>query len=187
MKDNALFRLVGQLIGDRRGVLAVEFALMLPILVLLTMSGVEIYRFILLNQKIERTSVTIADLTSQAKALTEDDLNNLLMVSSQVMNPFDLTVGGQIIVSSIGAKGGNPAQIDWQRTFGAATNTSALGNQGGTPALPAGFVVRDNENVIVAEVFYQYTPLIVSGVVDPVVLYNATFFRTRFESLDTLN
>ena len=158
-----------------------------PILSMLMLSGVEIAHFILLNQKIERASVTVADLTSQAESLSEGDLNSLFLVTTQVMSPFDLTDRGQVIVSSVGAKDGNPPRINWQRSFGVQTNSSAFGNEGGVPTFPPGFVVRDNENVIVAELYYGYAPLIVSGIVDPVTLYNVAYFKPRFESLDRLN
>lgn len=185
--DNALFRLFRRLCVERHGAIVIEFALVLPVLVLLTMSGGETFRFILLNQKVERASATVADLTSQAQTLSEGDLNNLFLVTNQVMSPFNINDGGQVIVSSIGAKGGEPPQINWQRSFGQQTNSSVLGVEGGVAKLPAGFVVRDNENVIVAEVYYPYAPFIFSGVIAPMTLYDATFFRPRFGSLDKLD
>lgn len=181
-----MFRLIRRFLNDHRGVVAVELAMVAPILAMLTLSGVEISRYILLNQKVERVSVTLADLTSQAAILTEADLNDLFQVTNQVMSPFDLTGDGQVIVSSIGAKNGNSPRINWQRSFGALTNGSALGVEGAIPTLPQGFVVRDNENVIVAEVYYLYAPFIVPDVIDPVTLYNDAYFRPRLGSLDSL-
>ena len=182
-----MLRLIRRLLVERCGAVAVELAMAVPILSMLTLSGVEITRFILLNQKIERASVTVADLTSQAESLSEGDLDSLFLVTTQVMTPFNLTGQGQVIVSSVGAKDGNPPRIGWQRSYGVLANSSAFGNEGGVPAFPSGFVVRDNENVIVAEVYYDYAPLVASGVIDPVTLYNVAYFKPRFGSLDTLN
>lgn len=182
-----MLRLIRRLLVERCGAVAVELAMAVPILSMLTLSGVEITRFILLNQKIERAAVTVADLTSQAEALSEGDLDSLFLVTTQVMTPFNLTGQGQVIVSSVGAKDGNPPRIGWQRSYGVLANSSAFGNEGGVPAFPSGFVVRDNENVIVAEVYYDYAPLVASGVIDPVTLYNVAYFKPRFGSLDTLN
>jgi len=182
-----MLRLIRRLLVERRGSIAVEFAMAASILSMLTLGGVEMTRFILLNQKIERASATVADITAQAESLTEGDLNDLFLVTAQVMTPFDLTDHGQVIVSSIGAKDGNPPRINWQRSMGALANASAFGNEGGVPAFPPGFVLRDNENVIVAEVYYGYVPLIVSGTIDPATLYNVAYFKPRFGSLDTLN
>jgi len=183
---NGMLRLIRRLLVDHRGVVAVELAMAAPILAMLTLSGVEIGRFILLNQKVERVSVTMADLTSQAESLSEGDLNDLFLVTGQVMSPFDLTGQGQVIISSIGAKNGNPPRINWQRSFGALSIASALGAEGANPTLPAGFEVRDSENVIVAEVNYQYIPFIVSDVIDPVTLHNEAYFRPRLGTLESL-
>ena len=129
--------------------------------------------------------ITVADLTSQAESLSEGDLNNLFLVTAQVMTPFNLTDQGQVIVSSVGAIDGNPPRIGWQRSYGALANSSAFGGDGSVPTFPPGFVVRDNENLIVAEVYYDYSPLIVSGVIDPVTLYNVAYFKPCFGSLDS--
>lgn len=187
MSENFLIRFVRRLREDHRGAIAVELALFAPVLVMLVTSGVELNRYILLSQKIERASVTIADLTSQAETLTEADLTSLFGVIGQVMKPYDLTGVGQVIVSSVGAENGNAPIINWQRSFGLTTNSSAFGAQGGVPTLPVGFVLRDGESVIVAEVFYDYTPIIVSNIIDPVTLYNVSYFRPRYGSLNRLN
>ncbi len=184
---NLALRLFRRLRDERRGAIAVEFALFAPMLVMLVTGGIEINRFILLNQKVERASVTVADLTSQAESLTESDITDLFQVIGQVVKPFDLTGVGKIIVSSVSARNGNSPRINWQRSFGALSNSSAFGGEGNTPTLPAGFVVRDNESLIIAEVFFNYTPIIVSNVVDPVTLYNVAYFRPRYGSLDQIN
>jgi len=181
-----MFKLIGRLLRDSRGAVAVELAMAVPIVAALTLSGVEIARFVMLNQKIERASVTVADLTSQAESLSEADLSDLFQISSQVLAPFETDGRIQVIVSSAGAISGNPARVNWQRSFGTSANSSTLGGQGAAATLPTGFTIRDNENVIVAEVYYGYVPLIVTGIIDPVTLYNVAYFRPRFSTLDTL-
>lgn len=187
MTVKTIIKEIQRLASDCRGAAAVELALIAPVLVALMLSGVEISRFILLNQKIERVSVTMADLTSQAESLTEADLDGLFQVSGHVMAPFDLMTDGQVIISSINAKDGNPAVISWQRSFGVLANASGFGGEGGAPTFTGGFSVNDNESLIVAEVYYTYEPLVISGVIDPVTLYNASYFQPRIGSLDTLN
>lgn len=171
---------------DRRGVLAVELAIAMPVVAGLLLSGIEVSRFVLLNQKIERATATMADLVSQAEILTGGDLNNYYSAARFVMQPYDLSVKGKVIVSSISAAGGNPAQINWQRAYGAGAGSSAYGMEGGNAAFPSGFLIRDGETVIVAEIFYSYRPLLVEEVMKPVSLYNHAIFRPRFSSLASL-
>ncbi len=184
--------ILGLLKRDRRGTLAVEMAMATPVVVGLLLSGIEITRYVLLNQKIERASATMADLVPQAQTLSEGGLANLYTATTYVLEPFDLAADGQVVVSSISASNGNPARINWQRSFGAGSGGSAFGVEGGTASLPTGFVVRDNETVVVTEVFYGFQPMffdtelvhtqLVAG-----DLYSFAVFRPRFSSLTTIN
>ncbi len=186
-------RVLGRLKRDRRGTLAVEMAVATPVVIGLLLSGIEVTRYVPLNQKIERASATMADLVSQAETLSEGGLANLYAATTYVLEPFDLAADGQVVVSSIGASNGNPARINWQRTFGAGGGSapgkggSAFGNEGGTASLPAGFVVRDNETVVVTEVFYDYVPAFMGTQLVAADLYSYAVFRPRFSSLTTIN
>jgi Flp pilus assembly protein TadG len=189
-------RVLGRLKRDRRGTLAVEMAIATPVVIGLLLSGIEVTRYVLLNQKIERASATMADLVSQAETLSEGGLANLFSATAYVMDPFDLVADGQMVVSSIsggdrrrGRRGrrGNQARINWQRSFGGGSGGSAFGVEGGTANLPAGFVVRDNETVVVTEVFYNYVPAFMGTQLVSRTLYNYAVFRPRFSSLETIN
>ncbi len=177
---------IRRLLRQRRGTLAVEIAMATPILAGLVLSGVEVTRFVVLNQKIERATVTMADLVSQAESLAEGDLANLFAATAFVMTPYDVAAEGRVVVTSIGASGGNPAQVNWQRAFGAGAGASAFGAEGGAASLPAGFVVRDSESVIAAEIYYDYQPMFFDSLVDPANLYSYAIFRPRFSALNAL-
>ncbi len=171
---------------DRDGSMAVELAFAIPVVLGLILSGVEITRFVLLNQKIERTTATVADLVSQAEALTGADVDALFSAGLFVMDPFDLTQDGDIVVSSIVGEDGT-ARVDWQRNLGQGAAGSRFGTVGGGAVLPAGFSVGDGESVVVAEVFYDYSPMftggsLVDGLVGEKELYGAALFRPRFTS-----
>lgn len=180
-------RVLGRLKRDRRGTLAVEMAVATPVVIGLLLSGIEVTRYVLLNQKIERTSATMADLVSRSETLSEGGLVNLFAATAYVMDPFDLAADGQLVVSSISAASGNPARINWQRSFGGGSGGSAFGVEGGTANLPVGFVVRDNETVVVTEVFYDYVPAFMGTELVARSLYNYAVFRPRFSSLATIN
>ena len=177
---------IRRLLGEGRGTLAVEFALATPILAGLVLSGIEVTRYVVLNQKIERATVSMADLVSQAESLAEGDLANLFAAAAFVMMPYDVAAEGRVVVSSIGASGGNPAQVNWRRVFGAGAGAGAFGAEGEAASLPAGFVVRDGESVIVAEVYYDFQPIFFDSLADPANLYSYAVFRPRFSALNTV-
>ena len=62
--------LLRRLSSDRRGGLIAEFAAAMPVLVLMLLGGVEVSRFALLNQKMDRLATAMGDLVAQAETLT---------------------------------------------------------------------------------------------------------------------
>ncbi len=182
-------RILGRLKRDRRGTLAIELAVAAPVVIGLLLSGVEVTRYVLLNQKIERTSATMADLVSQSETLSEGGLVNLFAATAYVMDPFDLAADGQLVVSSISGDDDDDdeARINWQRSFGGGSGGSAFGVEGGAANLPAGFVVRDNETVVVAEVFYDYVPAFMGTQLVARSLYSYAVFRPRGSSPNKIN
>lgn len=185
MSIGRLFRILAR---DRRGSLAVEVAMSIPIMVSLLLGGVEITRYVLLNQKVERASATMADLVSQAEKLSEEDLANLFIATRYTVEPFDLAGKGRVIISSI-AKSSSDADVRvvWQRAFGSGSGSSSFGAEGGAAVLPAGFTVRDGENIIVGEAFFDFVPVLGDDVLGNTTLHSHAVMRPRFGSLTTLN
>lgn len=171
---------------DSRGVLAVEFALTVPVLALILTAGVETARLVLVNQKVDRATATMADLVARSRQLAEGDLDSIYAASRYVMEPYDLDAGGTVVVTSISADGGAVPVVNWQRSFGAGGDASHFGSPGTAAVLPAGFQVRDSESVIVSEVFYPYAPLIANAVISGKDIYNYAIYRPRFVPLTSL-
>lgn len=157
----------------------------IPVIVLLVFSGIEITRFLLLNQKIERASATMADLVSQSENLSESALDNLFAAAGYVVAPYDIASDGRIVVSSLGGGEGG-ATVLWQRAFGAASGVSAIGTEGGPASLPAGFILRAGEAAIVAEVLFDYRPAFFDRVFEPSMLHATAIHRPRFGTLARL-
>tara|TARA_R110000787_G_scaffold211281_2_gene321009 strand:+ start:54318 stop:54902 length:585 start_codon:yes stop_codon:yes gene_type:complete len=170
--------------GDQRGISAIEIAIAVPIAVALTVNGVELTRFVLLHQKTERASMTVADLTSQGEVLTPLDMTNIFRAGAFVTEPFDFTSNGAMVVSSVvGGAGG--ATVEWQRAYGQNPQASTLGGEGGPASLPAGMVVAAGESVIMAEIYYAYSPIVsglsmLGGVIGNETVYNYAIFRPRY-------
>ncbi|MDP6805037.1 MAG: pilus assembly protein [Rhodospirillales bacterium] len=173
-----IFRGLRAVAGDRRGAIALELAMAIPVIVLLVLSGIEITRFLLLNQKIERASATMADLVSQSEGLSEGALGNLFAAATHVVAPYDIVSDGRILVSSL-AGGDGGATVLWQRTFGTASGVSTIGTEGGPASLPAGFILRTGEAAIVAEVLFDYRPAFFDRVLEPSELHAFAIHRPR--------
>jgi hypothetical protein len=173
-------------LGHEAGTLAVELAMSVPVVFALMVAGVEVTRYVLLNQKVERTSATMADLVAQSEALSEAALLNLVGAARHVMTPYPVDSDGRIVVSSLTNPTGSEPRVVWQRGYGGGSGGSHFGVQGGVAQLPQDFVVRSDENVIAVEVFYDYQPMLATSVLNAGQVYSFALFRPRFASLETL-
>src|SRR5687767_11369341 len=80
----------GTLRRDQRGVSAVEFAMILPLMVTLYLGAVEVSQGVAINRKVTLTARTVADLASQASSIATGDMTNLLNASAAVISPYEL-------------------------------------------------------------------------------------------------
>lgn len=172
----------------RRGVAIVEFAYVLPVLLLIALGGVEVSRYVLLNQKLDKAAVATSDLVAQATTLTESDLSMIFLATPYVMQPFDAATNGRIVVSAVTYSTANGARVAWQRTNpGTLSVTSQIGNEGGYATLPTGFTMSNGEVAIFAEAFYTYQPVLVPATIAARSLYARSIHRPRLGALDTIS
>src|SRR3954467_10586585 len=86
-----LQRLLARFSRDGRGVSAVEFAMLLPLMVTLYLGTVEISQGVGIDRKVTLTTRTVADLASQVSSINNADMTNMLNASSAVIVPYDTT------------------------------------------------------------------------------------------------
>lgn len=177
-----------RLAHDRRGMVLQETAIILPILVLMMLGGYDIARFALLQQKLSRMVMTTSDMVSQGATISIPEIDTIFAASSTMVQPFQAGPSQVMFVSSVSAVGTNPPKVDWQRSGGGTLTgqTSKLGAAGSNATLPTGFLVRNGEDAIIAEVYYQFTPTFLPDIILPSTLYHRAFFRPRQSSLTTL-
>jgi Flp pilus assembly protein TadG len=174
--------------ADRRGGLIVEFAFAMPVLTLMLMGGVEISRYALMNQRMDRLATVVGDLVSQQQTVSQADLNAIFGATKSVAWPFDLAASGKVIISSISIPTPpTPVKITWQSASGTLAVSSKFGAQNATPALPNGLTVAPGQTIIAAEVYYHFTPILIGALVPEQNVYYKAFFRPRTGSLTTLS
>ena len=183
--------------ADNSGVTIIEFAIVVPIVLFMLLATFDMARYMLLNQKLDRAAATMSDLISRPSNISAAEINQLMIAAVEVVQPFDLATKGGVIVSSIYKSPGDPATVTWQITgAGPTLPPSAFGSQGNNAIMPPTFIVRDNENVITAEVFFDYEPIFLdflksffgSGGILPAGVINQTALRQpRLGDLSTLS
>jgi Flp pilus assembly protein TadG len=179
--------LIERFLRDTRGLVFAEAAVSLSVLSVTLLGGLEMGRYVLLTQKLDRVAATVADVAAQGQTISVADIDNLFAAANDILKPFSLGPAGAVIVSSVSATGANPAKVDWQREGGGTLDvSSAIGSSGNTATMPPDFTVRPGEEVIVGEVYYNFTPWLAPDVVATRQLYHRAFYRPRQGPLTTL-
>jgi hypothetical protein len=178
--------MIRRFLRDEGGVAAAEFGLALPILLMILFGCFEAGRLILLHQKLDRASASVADLVTQESSLTSAMMDEFYLAAERQTVPFDLPGAGRVIVSSVFLSDvDDPPEVRWQCEGGGALagQTSNVGTEGGEAALPATFDLVQGENAIVAEVLYSYEPFLFDGIFEPHVLRHTSYTKPRLEDL----
>ena len=153
---------------DRRGVAALEFAIIAPVMLVMFLGTVEFSAGIAVNRKVTMIARTLSDLTSQAavQAVTNSYLQNIFTASILIVKPYSPTpVKGTI--TEIYINSNQKATVQWSKSAvvasGAttATLTASSRNAGDvvTPQVPTSLLIKQTY-VILSEVTYLYTPAI---------------------------
>lgn len=164
----------------RRGVVAIEFAAMVPILALLLIGVFEVTRYMIAIQKVGRVAVAMADYVSQSQTITENELDDLFDAISNISSPVSFDAGTVFVSSIYKSSDAAPMTIVWQRKGGGPLSaTSTIGAEGGTATLPAGMTLVGLEGLVAAEAVMDFTPVFLQDFVAPVRIYRTAFYRPR--------
>lgn len=172
---------------QERGAVAMEFALSIPIWIIILLGSSDATYMMIISQRVDRVAYSVTDIVTQSETLTLADLNNILLAAGQLMQPFDFGAEGIVVVTSLYKPAGQPTQISWQyKGGGSLARNSKIGLVGSTPVMPNGLVLNDNENVIVSEVYYNFSPMFMNvGVLAEGDIYRIAVYKPRLSPLIT--
>ena len=148
---------------DKRGVAAVEFAMIVPIMFFMFIGAVELSQAITVDRRVTQIASSMADLVARKEtSINQSEMGDITKIGAYIMIPYSqnpLQVVLRNVTSS--AADATKTKQSWQCTFkGLGVNptpTCACMNE--TYNLPPDLVTT-NDSVVVAEVTYIYTPLI---------------------------
>jgi Flp pilus assembly protein TadG len=136
---------------SNRGVAAIEFAAIMPVLVVIFLAAFDGGRAIAAYMKVRAATYALAAITNQYATMASSDMTSVLGATSVVMAPY--TSGTPAVtVSQIKISGGN-AKIEWSATQGGTARTV-----NSTITIPSA-IKTNGTYLIFAEVSYSYVPL----------------------------
>lgn len=163
---------LGRLVSDQRGVSAVEFAMLLPLMLTLYLGTVELSQGIGADRKLTLTARTVADLVSQVTSVNNAGMTNSLNAAAAVMAPYPST-NLKVTVSSVRIDKDGKATIDWSDTLNGTARA-----KGSTVTLPAALATPDS-TLIWAEVQYAYKPTVGYLISGTLTLKDQIYMRPR--------
>jgi Flp pilus assembly protein TadG len=145
-----------RLLKDRRGIAAVEFALLVPAMMLLLYGTVELGNALLLSRKITAATQAVGDLTAQELEMNTTKMNDVFAAVGEILRPFPTTGAGYVVTSIIRDPDTDQHRVVWSRAFGTGVAKAANSTQ----TVPANMLPVAGDTVILAQIKYTFVPLL---------------------------
>jgi len=159
-------------VSDRRGMAAVEFALILPLMIAMYFGALELTDALTVNRRVTLATQTVADLVAQSSVITDSDMADVFAATEAVLAPYDAS-NLQMRVTSVVADTNNNTKVAWSDGYNMSPRAV-----NSTIALPAG-LTSGGDSVIYAEVSYTYMSLLGEYFTSPFTFTDEAYLRPR--------
>lgn len=164
------------------GVAVVEFALILPIMLIIYVGSLEASTLISMDRKVQSVAGAVGDLVARAdQTLATSTLRDYFRAASGIMTPYSPDPVRQV-VTAVNVSNQGVATVAWSRQYTNGTYSTTTPYVPNTAyPLPQEMIdISKGQVVIASEASYSYTPLY--GIIfnQPINLYRSNFFLPRF-------
>ena len=149
---NRFSRLLRKFRKDTRGVSAMEFALLLPVMLLFVAGTVDISEGLTVHRKIRQISSIVVDLVAQSSKLSQSEVNTILAGAAKILDPYP-NANLTIVVSVLDVKNKKKQKVAWSVGY----HAKAL-DKGSEVDVPEDITAKDVQ-LIRAEVNYSFTTM----------------------------
>lgn len=154
-------RLLAAWQADTRGVAAIEFALVAPLMAAMFVGAVEMSQAITVDRRVTQIAGSTADLVARAdKTIAQSEISDIMRVGSYILKPYSATPI-RITLRNVTSSPANASQTkqSWTCSYNGTGGTQTCECTNTSFPLPANMVTT-NDSVVVAEVTYDYVPLV---------------------------
>ncbi|HEY8595047.1 MAG TPA: TadE/TadG family type IV pilus assembly protein [Devosiaceae bacterium] len=169
--------LVARLAREREGIAAVEFALVLPVMLILYIGSIEASQAITVDRKVTTLVGSLGDLVSRSEdTITQTQLTDYFKAAQLMLLPYNKTNLKQV-VSCIQVASDGTAKVYWSYAYNGATahtQNASFTLPPETASMAAGGYI------IVAEAVYSYKSLFGLVITNDMNMYHEGFYLPRF-------
>jgi Flp pilus assembly protein TadG len=158
--------------ADNRGVAAIEFALVVPVVIVVYVVGFEVTEAATVYRKVTDTTVQLANVTAQYTSMTDTDTANVMNASAQIMSPYP-TANLSIVLSEVTTNANGVGKVTWSETLQGVRLAAKT-----KVTMPAGFQTA-NTSYILVQTSYSYQPTIGAAFVGAIPIKNQIFMLPR--------
>jgi Flp pilus assembly protein TadG len=168
-----LKRICRRFAAATHGIAAIEFAFIMPVLVILFLASIDAGRAIAVYMKVRAATYALNAITNQYTTIQASDMSAILGATSVIMAPYSsspiIVTISQIAISNSGA-----ATVSWS----ASLNGTALTRGSPVTGVPSGFATPSTY-IILGQVSYTYTPLFASFIKNAITLSDSLYVTPR--------
>ncbi|HWU62551.1 MAG TPA: TadE/TadG family type IV pilus assembly protein [Ensifer sp.] len=114
--------LLSKIAKDRRGVSAIEFALILPVILVLMAASEDLGQALMVDRRINQIAATASDMTAQQASWTTTNLDAILAGTSTIIQPFP-SGNLKIVVAVVNVDASLNTTVAWSRGYNATAWT----------------------------------------------------------------
>ncbi|TPJ29595.1 TadE/TadG family type IV pilus assembly protein [Mesorhizobium sp. B2-7-2] len=144
---------------DRRGVAAIEFAFIVPVLLIMYFITMEASQAIETGKKVSRIGSMVADLVTQQQAVVKANLDAMMKIGISTLRPYNRSDPTIIITGiQISDEASPTVRVAWSRKL-VGNTYSVDANPGDTTTVPSTLIIR-NTFLVRVESDLGYVPVI---------------------------
>jgi Flp pilus assembly protein TadG len=173
-------RLLARWSRDDRGIAAVEFAMIAPLMIVMFFGMIDVSMGVGVDRKVTMISQAMSDLASRYTTVTDTEITNFFNIGDAMLAPYGTTdLTARITELYLDPNAGGVGKVQWSKGDAALTT-------GASVTVPDGLIGKNgttvlaNQYLILAEVSYVYKPII--GYVVPkagITLSEKSYTRPR--------
>jgi Flp pilus assembly protein TadG len=170
-----MLRLARRFGRDRRGVSALEFALIAPVMIGTYFGLAEVADALNAKRRVSHAAAAMGDLVAQARTIPDEERDNVFAAAAALVAPYPAAPLSLRITSvTVDAKG--KARADWTEATGSFGKIKRCDPVTG---IPAGLITATGENLVRAEATYTYSSPVARILPDGVTFSEVYYLKPR--------